>query len=159
MKGRSERAPKTNLVLGCKPWNRRLFDEVLCSLPGQWKYIGAPEELLLEQVEKISPRYIFLLHWSWRVPDEIVERFEAQAAGRADAAGDRLQGGQARFAGKKQCAARLGDGEFAQEWRTAGQRDQQVGRERGFQRFKRAEDAARPPARRGSGSASRTVPN
>lgn len=76
MKGRSERASKTNLVLGCKPWNRRLFDEVLCSLPGQWKYIGAPEELLLERVEEISPRYIFLLHWSWRVPDEIVERFE-----------------------------------------------------------------------------------
>jgi methionyl-tRNA formyltransferase len=76
MKRRSERAVKTYLVLGCKAWNRRVFDEVLCSLPGRWKYIGTPDEFSLAQVERISPRYIFFLHWSWRVPDEIVERFE-----------------------------------------------------------------------------------
>ena len=73
---------------------------------------------------------------------EIVERLERQAAGRTDAAGDRLQGGQPRFAGEKQRAARLGDGEVAEERRAAGERNQQVGRERRFERFERAEDAA-----------------
>jgi len=67
---------KSFLVVGCKPWNRRLFDDVLSSLPGQWHYIGEAQELSLSFVNQISPRYIFFLHWSWKVPDEIVERYE-----------------------------------------------------------------------------------
>lgn len=67
---------KTYLVLGSKPWNRRVFDETLRHLPGTWHYIGSPESLLSRAVEEIAPRYIFFLHWSWKVPDEIVEQFE-----------------------------------------------------------------------------------
>ena len=73
---------------------------------------------------------------------EIVERFERQAAGRTDAAGDRLQSVEARFAGEKQRAARLGDGEVAEERGAAGERNQQVGRERRFERLEGPEDAA-----------------
>jgi methionyl-tRNA formyltransferase len=67
---------KSYLVLGCKPWNRRVFKETLRQLPGRWKYIGSPGDFSLNAVEKISPRYIFFLHWSWKVPQELVERFE-----------------------------------------------------------------------------------
>jgi methionyl-tRNA formyltransferase len=67
---------KSYLVLGCKSWNRRLFDEALCLLPGEWRYMGAAEEFTPEVVDEIAPRYIFFLHWSWRVPDEIVDRYE-----------------------------------------------------------------------------------
>jgi methionyl-tRNA formyltransferase len=67
---------KTYLVLGCKPWNRRLFDELLRSHPGRWKYVSSPKALTLDLIRKISPRYLFFLHWSWRVPEEIVRRFE-----------------------------------------------------------------------------------
>jgi len=67
---------KTYLVLGCKPWNRRVFEEDLRHLPGRWRYVGSPAELSLDFVNELSPRYIFFLHWSWKVPDEIVERFE-----------------------------------------------------------------------------------
>jgi methionyl-tRNA formyltransferase len=74
MKG--TRRSKTYLVLGCKPWNRRIFDVVLKKLPGTWKYIDSHADLSLDLVEALSPRYIFFLHWSWKVPDEIVERFE-----------------------------------------------------------------------------------
>lgn len=67
---------KTYAVLGCKPWNRRVFDEAIRHLPGRWSYIGSPADLSLDAVEKLSPRYIFFLHWSWKVPEEIVRRFE-----------------------------------------------------------------------------------
>jgi methionyl-tRNA formyltransferase len=67
---------KTYLVLGCKPWNRRLFEDTLHSLPGEWHYIGSPAELTLEAAERLSPRYVFFLHWSWKVPDELVDRYE-----------------------------------------------------------------------------------
>lgn len=76
MKRSSISKPETYLVLGCKPWNARVFEENLRSLPGRWHYVGSPDGLSSELVEEMSPRYIFFLHWSWKVPDEIVERFE-----------------------------------------------------------------------------------
>jgi len=76
MKRSSKRGPKTYLVLGCKPWNRSVFEKVLLPLPGQWHYIGSPAELSLELVKELCPRYIFFPHWSWKVPDEIVDNYE-----------------------------------------------------------------------------------
>ena len=67
---------KNYLVLGCQPWNRRLFDESLRCIPGQWTYLNSAQDLTPEVVRKLSPRYIFFLHWSWKVPEVIVERFE-----------------------------------------------------------------------------------
>jgi len=64
------------LVLGCKPWNRRLFDELLSKLPGRWYYLGSRDEFSCDAVRKIAPRYLFSLHWSWKVPQEIVDQFE-----------------------------------------------------------------------------------
>jgi methionyl-tRNA formyltransferase len=63
-------------VLGSKPWNRRQFDETLRKLPGQWHFFGKREDLSLDAVRAISPRYIFFLHWSWKVADEIVSEYE-----------------------------------------------------------------------------------
>jgi methionyl-tRNA formyltransferase len=68
--------PPTYLVLGCKPWNRRLFDESLSKLPGRWKYVDSPATFALDFVKELSPRYIFFLHWSWKVPAQIVNQFE-----------------------------------------------------------------------------------
>jgi methionyl-tRNA formyltransferase len=69
-------AKEVYLVLGCRPWNRRVFDGALKLLPGKWSYLDDPEGLTLDCVRKISPRLIFFLHWSWKVPSEIVEQFE-----------------------------------------------------------------------------------
>jgi methionyl-tRNA formyltransferase len=66
----------TYLVLGSKPWNRRVFEEEICRLPGDWFYIGSPHEFSFELVRQKSPRYLFFLHWSWKVPDEILQNFE-----------------------------------------------------------------------------------
>ncbi len=67
---------KRYVVVGCKPWNRRLFDETICHFPGQWMYIEKREDLTISNLKKFHPRYIFFLHWSWKVPSDILSHFE-----------------------------------------------------------------------------------
>jgi methionyl-tRNA formyltransferase len=67
---------KAYLVLGCKPWNRRIFNECLSRLAGRWTYVDSPAMLTLDFVRNFAPRYIFFLHWSWKVPEDIVREFE-----------------------------------------------------------------------------------
>lgn len=64
------------LVVGSKPWNRRVFERTLRVLSGQWTFMGTREELTPEAVHSIQPRYIFFLHWSWKVPDAMVRDYE-----------------------------------------------------------------------------------
>lgn len=70
------RGRKTYLVLGSKPWNERLFAETLQRLPGRWVFVNSAQALTLDFVRMLSPRYIFFLHWSWKVPAPIVKQFE-----------------------------------------------------------------------------------
>lgn len=67
---------KRYAVVGCKPWNRRLFDESLRSLPGRWNYIDRREDLAVPRLQEIQPRYVFFLHWSWKVPTDVLSEFE-----------------------------------------------------------------------------------
>lgn len=67
--------PDSYLVAGCKPWNVSAYAE-LAKLPGKWLYIAKREELTAELVRQLSPRYIFFMHWSWKVPAEIVQSYE-----------------------------------------------------------------------------------
>lgn len=62
------------VVVGIHPWNRWIFDTTLRRYQGQWSFVETPEEL--ECVYEIEPRYIFFLHWSKIVPDDIVENFD-----------------------------------------------------------------------------------
>ena len=42
---KKESPPRKYLAAGCKPWNRRAFEEVIRRLPGEWEFVGSPEEL------------------------------------------------------------------------------------------------------------------
>ena len=64
------------LVAGCKSWHRRVFGEVLSKLAGDWHYVGKQEGLSLACIRELRPRYIFFLHWSWKVPPEILAEVE-----------------------------------------------------------------------------------
>jgi methionyl-tRNA formyltransferase len=75
-KGHQQSTRKAFLVLGCNPWSRRLYEEELAKLPGEWRYVGSQEELSAAMVREFAPRYLFFLHWSWKVPEEIIEAFE-----------------------------------------------------------------------------------
>ena len=64
------------LVASTKPWNRRVFNEIIAGYPGTWHFVSRPAELAPERVSSLAPRYIFFLHWSWEVPSEIVNNYE-----------------------------------------------------------------------------------
>jgi methionyl-tRNA formyltransferase len=67
--------PARYLVAGSKSWNRRVFDEQLKNMGGEWRYVEEQEQLSTV-IRQFHPRYVFFLHWSWKVPVEIVEDFE-----------------------------------------------------------------------------------
>lgn len=69
-----ENSHKTYLVAGAKPWNQRVFNEVISRFSGQWFYIDGPDRLT-DLVGQVRPSIIFFLHWSWRVPDELVSQY------------------------------------------------------------------------------------
>lgn len=64
------------VVVGSRPWSRRVFDDDIIRFPGEWSYIGAREELTLDHLSDRDPRYVFFLHWSWIVPEEILDAYE-----------------------------------------------------------------------------------
>ena len=64
------------LVIGRHAWNRRVFEQDIQHYPGTWHYASTPEEFTAQRVDSLNPRYIFVLHWSQKVPDEIVDRYE-----------------------------------------------------------------------------------
>jgi methionyl-tRNA formyltransferase len=64
------------MVAGCKSWNRKVFDEVISGYPGEWALVDNPEGLKNDVLKHMQPRYIFFLHWSWKVPPEIVKNHE-----------------------------------------------------------------------------------
>jgi methionyl-tRNA formyltransferase len=66
----------TYVVCGCKPWNKRVFDEQISRLSGEWHYRGSKEDLAVENLRALAPSKIFFLHWSWIVPQEIINTFE-----------------------------------------------------------------------------------
>lgn len=64
------------IVAGSKPWNKRIFDNMISTNPGQWFLIQDPQFMSPDNIDSLSPKYIFFLHWSWKVPKEITERYE-----------------------------------------------------------------------------------
>jgi len=64
------------LVIGKTSWNQQIFKEIIQHYPGQWQFINTKEKVTVEQIQDINPRYIFFLHWSWKVPEEIIKSYE-----------------------------------------------------------------------------------
>ena len=67
------------IVAGSRPWNRRVFEEVVAKYPGVWRFIGETKELNFEGVSEFAPDLIFFFHWSWKVPTEITQNYECIA--------------------------------------------------------------------------------
>lgn len=64
------------IVAGTKSWNARIFEEVISKYPGKWNFIQSREQLTLKYIQNLNPRYIFFIHWSWKVEDEIINNYE-----------------------------------------------------------------------------------
>ena len=64
------------VVAAVHTWNRRVFNDVLVHYPGEWLLIDQPQDLTAARLAAIRPRYVFLLHWSWRVPTAVLATAE-----------------------------------------------------------------------------------
>jgi methionyl-tRNA formyltransferase len=64
------------VVAGSKRWSRQVFEAVISGSSGRWYFVGSRDELTGAHLRDLNPRYVFFLHWSWKVPDEIVENYE-----------------------------------------------------------------------------------
>ncbi|MGM0953499.1 MAG: methionyl-tRNA formyltransferase [Pseudomonadota bacterium] len=65
----------TFVLASSKPWHRDLWS------PGEnnsahWVWVETPEELASEVARHDDIRYVFFLHWHWRVPERIWKGWE-----------------------------------------------------------------------------------
>jgi len=67
---------KRYIVVAIRPWNEKIFKERISKFLGAWKLINDPEALRYEAIKEFNPRYIFFIHWSIKVPEEITDNFE-----------------------------------------------------------------------------------
>lgn len=67
---------KIYVVVGYKSWNKDIFNEKISKYPGKWYFVSERKELTDKKLKKINPEYIFFLHWSWKVPEEIINNYE-----------------------------------------------------------------------------------
>ena len=64
------------IVAATKPWSIEAYEKFNSDLPN-WFLITKKEELTLDLIDKINPRYIFFPHWNWIVPKDILEKYES----------------------------------------------------------------------------------
>lgn len=63
-------------VLGKHPWNKRIFEERIRFLGGEWKYVDNPDELAVENLKQDGVEKLFFMHWSYYVPVDITDNYE-----------------------------------------------------------------------------------
>lgn len=70
---------KNYLVATIKPWNIFIFKKKVSKLNGNWHLISNQKNLTYQKIKKINPQKIFFPHWSWRIPDKILNNFNCIA--------------------------------------------------------------------------------
>lgn len=56
-------------------WHYGEFERLKSEEKGNWYWVATPNELT-ECLKSTKPRYIFFLHWSWKVPPELHQTIE-----------------------------------------------------------------------------------
>ena len=64
------------LVATTKHWNLAAFERRRSELPGTWAIVTHRSDLTMDLLIALRPRYIFFFHWSWIVPQEVLEHTE-----------------------------------------------------------------------------------
>lgn len=60
------------VVATIKPWNIKVYNEIIKHYPGVWHLITDHRELTAEKIKLINPKFIFFPHWSHIVSNEIL---------------------------------------------------------------------------------------
>jgi len=64
------------VLAGSRPWSRQVYEAVRARVPADWRFVQRPEELAGITAQTPAPRYVFFVHWSWRVAGEILRAAE-----------------------------------------------------------------------------------
>ncbi len=67
------------IVAALHEWNAAAFKNHVRDLPGQWEYVSSRETLESALTDGDQRRYVFFPHWSYKVPEDVVEKFECIA--------------------------------------------------------------------------------
>ena len=63
------------VVATIKDWNFIEFDRVLPIFSGNWTLIKDNNQLTIENLRRLKPKYVFFPHWSWIVAEDILKEF------------------------------------------------------------------------------------
>ncbi len=65
------------VVAGSKPWNKKVFDDTISKNRGKWEFVypcwDQSRPIFFNMDPK--PEYIFFLHWSDKIPKEVIDNF------------------------------------------------------------------------------------
>ena len=64
------------VIATSRPWNETLANRLHERTGHTFHLITRKEELSLERLQKIEPRYVFFPHWSYIVPEEVFNAYE-----------------------------------------------------------------------------------
>jgi methionyl-tRNA formyltransferase len=67
------------IVASLHEWHEAVFNEQIRHLPGEWEYVSSRETLESALARPDRPRYVFFPHWSYKVPDAVIDQFECIA--------------------------------------------------------------------------------
>ena len=76
MQNKRKEVNNVYVVAGYPSWSKEVFKKRISKYPGRWHLFSKKEQLNQKNLKKINPRYIFFLHWSWKVPKEIINNYE-----------------------------------------------------------------------------------
>lgn len=58
------------VIASSKPWHRQTFETATIGMAEPWLYVETTDELE-DTAVRFSPRFIFFLHWNWKVPSKL----------------------------------------------------------------------------------------
>ena len=64
------------IIASIKKWLIFEFEKIKQQIPGNWILLNQTSDLNIEYLNKVNPKYIFFPHWSEKVADEIINRYE-----------------------------------------------------------------------------------
>ena len=70
------RLDKNCVLVSNRKWNRAMVARLTESTGCKFTLLTKPEELTFDTLEKLNPRFVFLPHWSHRIPENIFNNFE-----------------------------------------------------------------------------------
>jgi methionyl-tRNA formyltransferase len=66
----------TFIVATIRKWNIAEFQRRQSRLQGRWHLVTDPADLTADFIRSTKARYVFFPHWSWRVPDDVLQAAE-----------------------------------------------------------------------------------